>query len=63
MPQPPTWPLNPKPIPPPTTAAQPHAVARDSFDCGSAGIGVFAAFAITLAGAVLVRRRLARVRL
>jgi hypothetical protein len=57
VPQPPTWPENPQPLPQPTTVS---ATSGTDFQWDDAGIGAGGAVAIVLAGLggiVLVRRR------
>jgi hypothetical protein len=66
IPQPPTWPLHPKVIPPPAPAPAPAPPATlvahrsaSSFDWGAAAIGAattLAVLAIVLAAAVAIRR-------
>ena len=63
IPQPPTWPLHPKVIPPPANAPLATLVAHhsgSSFDWGAASIGAgttLAVLAIVLATAFVIRRR------
>ena len=63
IPVPPTWPLHPRVIPPPSIVTPPPAVAGASttgFDWGSAGIGagaMLAMLALAFVAATRLRRR------